>query len=153
MINYIQSEVGLKDYVGREILHSFQVLNGPPGSKNVTILLNKFGNLELANIYNIQKIIVHQKEAITFSMPYIPVSFSLKGAGKTYEINGDDRHGAKYSFNWDGYGNMLIAPRYKDREFKMDIFLTKLQVFIIRRARDKKRKEINDAKSRRYSNS
>ncbi len=136
-------EIGMIDISGREILHVIENPSERPGGRNLTILMNKKGNLEIANIYSVKRVIARNMNALVFHMPCHPKSFSLKGAGKEYHVNGDDNYSTSYIFNHDAYQNMIITPKYKKQLFSKLIFLTKLQSFIVKRKRDRKRKENN----------
>jgi len=128
-------EVGMIDYLGREVLHI---------SKNLAILLNKRGNLEITKIYGVTNVIIQNKPTIIFRMLNIAIPFSLKAGGKQYACEGKETYKDRYKFDYNAFGNLMVTRMYKDEIRESELFMTKLHVFLVRRKRDKKRKEIRD---------
>ncbi len=133
--------IGDIDFIGREIVYI-----APGGALSATrdlkILLTKKGNLLLVSFTKVKPVILKKENSLVFRIGSWAASFSLKGAGREYQLDNDIRHGISFKMDYDEYGNMFITPLQRKRTYEKQLFMSKIWIAAIKYKRDRLRKKL-----------
>ncbi len=153
--------VGKKDLIGSLIVHEKQFTSIPigrphrsPKDDQLVILLNEKGNLILKTRYSTSFPTDTDTERVTIHGYQCRTNFTLKGGGKCYHIKSSV--GITY-FKFDYIEGNLYVRRVDNRnhynkdkiiEYKPVMFMSLMQVQVIKELTKKKRKEVHESKIR-----
>ncbi len=145
-----EEAIGVKDH-GDNTLLLIKDLGVGPGMNNICVILTNKGDLRLQQIQEVIPIITNKKPSFIFRTVWPVSPFSLKGAGHTYfGKDNNNRYYTTYKMDYDTFGNMIVTPIFggngsrKPGPLPKQIFMTKLQVFMVRYKRDKLRKKLKE---------